>query len=182
MILTSKLVVSDLVVTEGKVCRRSADDVAAGMIRFDGQQAGVLNWSLSAPPSGVFRRLPNFSKFETSCVVLALGLLLLLVFRIERARKEGARCNRARIKNGVPHLDRFGPVKVFSEARSAMRSPPTCGTAFLIAVLAVPGKYAGVARRAHPSRSERQRAKLLSRTKQLLHTRRTILRIEIIST
>lgn len=45
-------------------------------------------------------------------------------------------------KNGVPHLDRFGPVKVFSDARSAVRAPPTYGTAFLITVLVVPGKYA----------------------------------------
>ncbi|CAA3006452.1 Hypothetical predicted protein [Olea europaea subsp. europaea] len=59
----------------------------------------------------------------------------------ERSMIKGARIIRA-IKNGVPHLNRFGPVKVFNVARSAMRAPPTCGTAFLITILAVPGKYA----------------------------------------
>lgn len=35
----------------------------------------------------------------------------------------------------------LGPVKVFSYMWSAIHEPPTYGTAFLIAILAVPGKY-----------------------------------------
>lgn len=77
------------------------------------------------------------------CPLPVAGHHPLDLLNLNEVRKKGAQClHRARIKNGVPHLDRFGPVKVFNVVRSAMHAPPTCGTAFLIAVLAVPGKYA----------------------------------------